>query len=105
MEVLNLEKSHLSQNSFNAVQSIVSAINLHMNDKYPLVVSLDGGSGAGKSTLAAGVTSQLGAAVIHCDDFLMQLSLTTIGIHTHWSKNAVVVLTGNVCLMKHYCLC
>ena len=67
--MLNLEKSHLSQNSFNAVQSIVSAINLHMNDKYPLVVSLDGGSGAGKSTLAAGVTLQLGAAVIHCDDF------------------------------------
>ncbi|GIP56197.1 uridine kinase family protein [Paenibacillus woosongensis] len=34
-----------------------------------LVVSLDGGSGAGKSTLAAEVASQLGAAVIHCDDF------------------------------------
>ncbi|MFD3257269.1 hypothetical protein ACE3MQ_01510 [Paenibacillus lentus] len=64
-----MEKNQLSENSLKAVQSIVSAINHRLNDKYPLVVSLDGGSGAGKSTLAAGVASQLVAAVIHCDDF------------------------------------
>ncbi|CAG7643488.1 uridine kinase [Paenibacillus allorhizosphaerae] len=64
-----MEKNHLSHNSLKAVQSIVSAINHRLIDKYPLVVSLDGGSGAGKSTLAAEVTSQFGATVIQCDDF------------------------------------
>lgn len=64
-----MEKNHLSHNSLKAVQSIVSAINHRRIDKYPLVVSLDGGSGAGKSTLAAKVTSQLDATVIQCDDF------------------------------------
>lgn len=67
--MLNIEKNDLSQNSLKAVQSIVTLINHRLNEKYPLVVSLDGGSGAGKSTLATGVTSQLGTAVIHCDDF------------------------------------
>ena len=49
---------------------IVAAIRARLIDRVgPFVVALDGGSGVGKSTLAAAVATELGASVVHTDDF------------------------------------
>lgn len=49
---------------------IVAAISGRLIDHAgPFVVALDGGSGVGKSTLAVAVAAELGASVVHTDDF------------------------------------
>jgi len=53
-----------------AAEHIISAIRSRLDDNPgPFVVALDGASGVGKSTLAAVLTVELGASVVHTDDF------------------------------------
>jgi uridine kinase len=53
-----------------AAKQIVAAIRARLiGHPGAFVVALDGGSGVGKSTLADSVAAELGASVVHADDF------------------------------------
>jgi uridine kinase len=53
-----------------AADTIVAEIRRRIVDrKAPFLVALDGGSGSGKSTVALLIAEELGAALIHGDDF------------------------------------
>lgn len=55
------------------VRHVVTARQL-ARPEFPVVVAVDGRSGVGKSTLAADIVRDLGASVIHGDDFYRDMS-------------------------------
>ena len=66
--------------------------------KTPVLVALEGGSASGKSTLGAELARQLGATLIHMDDFFLPLELRTPerfaqpGGNVHWERVLAEVL-------------
>ena len=66
--------------------------------KAPVLVALEGGSASGKSTLGAELAEQLGATLIHMDDFFLPLELRTAerfaqpGGNVHWERVLAEVL-------------
>ena len=60
--------------------------------KRPFLVAIDGGSASGKSTLGEALAQELGAALIHMDDFFLPPALRTAerfaqpGGNVHWER-------------------
>ena len=54
-------------------QELVDEIRALQSPKGPVVVAIDGHSAAGKTTLATWLASELGAALVHMDDFYRDL--------------------------------
>lgn len=67
-------------------------------EKRPFLVAIDGGSASGKSTLGETLAKELGATLVHMDDFFLPMELRTPqrfaqpGGNVHWERVLAEVL-------------
>ena len=74
------------------VARLKAEIEKRQGGKKPFLVAIDGGSAGGKSTLGAALARELGATLIHMDDFFMPPAMRTEarfaqpGGNVHWER-------------------
>lgn len=80
-----MSTAQTSAASMQATETIVAeARRLVVGRDTPIVVAIDGASGSGKSTLASLVAAQLGAALVHSDDFISDAYILGITQDAAW---------------------